>query len=1082
MKKKLILLSIILLVPAFLLAGSITHTFNFTREDLNFSTYNGYDVLTIRDGVSNTEVSNPSIPFIVANFVIPSGAEVTEVNVLSKTTEEIPGAYAICPVQTPRPFSTKEDIPFVEPNPSIYNSSNPYPESDIVSFPSGSMSGFRIAGIFLNPLVYIPNEERLILSTEITVRVVYSEGVHEAISLTEKQKDIFAKGVNAIVLNSDDIKRFSPRIKQNPGRACEFAIITGSSYTSAWQRLADWKITAGYSAQVFSTTWIYSNYTGNDNPERIRNFLKDYFTTQGLIYAVLGGDVAIVPERDAYTSYYSPYNIAADYYYSDLDGNWNADGDNRYGELYVDGVDGYFDIYVGRPPIDNATDINSFLRKDSVYIYAPPASYIQKILLPSVNLFSGYHGRIVNNAIGAMFPGSWTVTKLEDGAAYSPNTKNAFNQNYNLMHIAAHGNEYGFYGQYGENVFIASEISGLTNTMPTILNSIACHPGDFDEVANCFAEQIMNRSNGAGCVAVALNSRYGWGTPPSMGPSELMDTTFFSVMFKDTLHIGIIHGATKNHFRNLIWGDGLWHYCGLELNLFGDPEMSVRLAAASEPYIYISSKVLDDAGGNGIWDPGEYAELTITLSNGGSVNATNVQTVLRATTNGQYVDISDSTSSFGDIPVGGNVNNASDPYKMTADAGTPSGTIIGFTLHITADGGYSWDQTFTLAVGNPPVDYYDHDIGNVRFTVTNQGICGFMNDSQTPGSGFQYPITGGQHLVIGSVWAGNSASYVVNRDYSGENAGDWEALEGVFGDGTLYSDQDSWAKYDDAGMSSPKNLTSSQDGWAWSDVGGQDYVIMRYIFRNEGSSAINGLYFGQFMDLDIGDAYNNTGGVDMTRDLIYMYGSGTKYAGVGLLDPSTSANVTFIKNETYVYPNSCILDSDKIQFLNGSISTQTASPWDDWSICVSAGPFNVGVGDSAIFAVVILGGEGVSDIQQNYDSAQARYPPIGVLEEPDISTKPAIFNISSIYPQPFSSVVNIEYTIPKESKVALQVYDVSGRLIRTIVNTKQSPGIYTAKWDGKTRNGRKVTSGVYFCRLVVNGNEQKATRKLLLVK
>lgn len=1080
MRVKIIFLSFILLIPTILLSGSITYSFNFSKEDLNFSTYNGYDIIKIREGVANTEVGNPSIPFIVANFVIPSNAEVSEVHVISKKTEEIHGAYDICPVQQPRPFSTKEDIPFVEPNPYIYNSSNLYPENDIVSFLSGSMSGFRIAGIFVNPLKYIPNEKKLILTTEITVSIVYTEGVHKAISLTEKQRDIFQKGVKSIVLNTDDIRRFSPPVKENPARACEFAIITGSSYTSDWQRLADWKITAGYSAQVFSTNWIYSNYTGDDNPERIRNFLKDYFTNEGLIYAVLGGDVHIVPERDAYSDFYSPYYLAADYYYSDLDGDWDGDGDGKYGERTGDGVDGYFDIYVGRPPIDNAVDINSFLEKDSVYIYCPPASYIQKILLPSVMLFSSYnyHGREVNDPIGDMF-GGWTVTKLED--QYSPATRNAFNNNYNFMHIAAHGNKSGFWSQYSQPVFTSSEISLLTNTMPTILNSIACYPGAFDE-GDCFAELIMNKSGGSGTVACALNSRYGFGTPPYMGASEQMDTCFYSVMLKDTFPIGIIHGATKNHFRNLIWSQGVWHYCGLELNLFGDPEMNVHLSPANEPYVYISDKVLDDENQNGLWDPGEYAELTVTLSNGGSVNAANVEAVLRATTNGQYVDISDSTSTFGTINVGSSANNSSDPYKMTADPSTPNGTLIGFTLHITADGGYSWDQNFTWAVGNPPVDYYDHDIGNVVFSVTNRGICGFLNDSQTQGSGFYYPKTGSQHLFIGSVWAGNSASYVVNRDYSAENSGDWQPTAGVFGDGTVYSDQDSWAKYDDSGMNSPKNLNCSQDGWAWSDVGGEDYVIMRYIFMNEGSSAINGLYFGQFMDLDIGDAYNNSGGVDLSRKLIYMYGSGTKYAGVGLLDPSTAANVTFIKNDTYVYPNAHILDSDKIQFLKGSISTQTASPWDDWSICVSAGPFNLNPGDSAIFAVVVLGGEGVSDVQANYDSAAARYPPVGVAEEPYVSTETDAFSISKIYPKPFSSMVNIEYTVARESKISLRIYDVTGRLVKTMVNAKQSPGIYRANWDGKANNGKKVTSGVYFCRLVVNGNEQKVTKKLLLVK
>jgi hypothetical protein len=257
---------------------------------------------------------------------------------------------------------------------------------------------------------------------------------------------------------------------------------------------------------------------------------------------------------------------------------------------------------------------------------------------------------------------------------------------------------------------------------------------------------------------------------------------------------------------------------------------------------------------------------------------------------------------------------------------------------------------------------------------------------------------------------------------------------------------------------------------------------MRYIFANEGSSAINNLYFGQFMDWDVGDPYNtDQGGTDMARHLIYQYGPGTKYVGVGLLDPATSSNVSFILNEDYVYPNSYILDSDKIQFLNGGINVPSTSGQNDWGVCVAAGPFNLSVGDSATFAVVILGGEGVTDIQENYDSAQSRYPPVGIVEEPDIPRIPGSFGITKAYPEPFAAKVTIEYATPSPSRISLRIYDVSGRLIETIEKGKQPAGVNRAQWNGKI-NGKRAASGVYFCRLVVDGEEQTGTRKLLLVR
>ncbi len=1070
--------------PVVLIAGSIQHTFHFSVNDLSFTEYNGYDVVRMKNGVSNTEVGRPAIPFFVANFVLPPDAEVVDVVVLSKKTEEIPGVYNICPVQTPRPISYKGDIPFVEPAPEVYNSSIPYPEKDIISFTSGSMSGFRIAGISVNPIKYIPRERKLVLTTEITVNLQYREGVYNLIRLTEKQREVFSQGVKMIVVNQDDVLRFSPPIKKDPPRACNYAIITSSTLQSAWQRLANWKIAAGYTAQVFTTDWIYSNYTGYDNQEKIRNFLKDYFTNQGLIYAVLGGDNNIVPERDAYCSYYDPYYLASDYYYSDLDGTWDGNGNHLYGEVTGDNVDGYFDIYVGRPPVDDATEINYFLNKDSTYIYNPPASYIQKILLPSVMLFSqyNYHGSVVNNAIGDMFPG-WTITKLEDQVA--PATRNAFNQNYNLMHIAAHGDQYGTYTETGSPVFTTSDIPYLTNVMPTILNSIACYSGDFDEYNDCFAEALV--TDDYGCVATIMNSRYGWGTPPSMGPSEQMDTCFYSVVHKDTFHIGILHGASKNHYRNLIWNASQepWHYCGVELNLFGDPEMSVRLAPANEPYIYIASKTLNDQNGNGVWDPGEYAELITTLSNGGSVNATNVNAVLRATTNSQYVTISDSTSYFGNIPVGGSASNSSDPFKMTAASNTPDGTEIGFTLHITADGGFVWDQTFTLTVGTPGLDFVTHNCGNCQFTVTRYGALGFMGSNQASGVGFMYPFSGSNHLFYGGFAAGTNSSYCVDRYYESnlQDDDDWNTTTNPDGKCRMYEpgpygyDEYATARYDDSGHPTPMGLVCEQYSWAWDDATANDFVIMKFLLTNNGNSTISNLYFAVFMDWDISASYDaNYGNSQTQRNLTYMYyTSSYPYVGVEILDPprtTPARNLAIINNPTYVWPYQGLPDNYQIQFMDGTIQNPSGTSADDWSTCNSSGPITLAPGQSTVVAFAILGGTNLSDLEANADTAYNRYwnwP--GIKEE----GRKAITKQFALYPAVSNGRLNLAYTGYGNGRLVMGVYDIIGRrVLEKVWHNLNGTGLLNIDLS-------HLSSGVYFVRIETNA-ATPLVKKIILLK
>jgi len=73
---------------------------------------------------------------------------------------------------------------------------------------------------------------------------------------------------------------------------------------------------------------------------------------------------------------------------------------------------------------------------------------------------------------------------------------------------------------------------------------------------------------------VMMNAREGWGSPPNAGPSERLDIRFFDFIFNyDTFELGAAHIRSKEYHRGLILSDALWHFCALELNLFGDPAL-----------------------------------------------------------------------------------------------------------------------------------------------------------------------------------------------------------------------------------------------------------------------------------------------------------------------------------------------------------------------------------------------------------------------------------------------------------------------------------------------------------------------------
>ncbi|HID32011.1 MAG TPA: hypothetical protein EYP24_01360, partial [bacterium (Candidatus Stahlbacteria)] len=519
-------------------------------------------------------------PYFIKHIIVPPSAEVSNVQVIEEGVEYLPGEVVAYPGQRPRPFSIKEEIPFTQPKPEIYKSSTPYPAQVYESFPTGSKHGWRVCVVNLYPLQYLPKERKLRFVNNLKVIINYDEGVYQVPTISERQFDVFHRAVKALVSNPEDVDGYKPNVRPNSINDVNYAIITSTSYVNDFDALKDWKTKKGYMADVFTTNWITSNYpTNNGNQGAIRYFFRDYYQNKGLIFAVLAGDYNTVWERDIRTTYYQPYNIACDWYYSDVDSNWNRNGNSYYGEIGdVIPPDAYHEVYCGRASIDNTTEITQFINKTLLFDKNPPISTLRRTVLPSVLLFSGYHGRIVNNAIANLFPGGWTHYKLED--QYAPATRNSINSNNpQFVHIAAHGDRNGTYSYYGNPVFTESDVGVLTNNLPFIVNSIACYPGEFDcTYDECFAEMLMRRTSPYGAVAVIFNSRYGFGQPPQMGPSEQMDTLFYrSVTTLDTFWLGIAHAVSKEHFRNSIWVSGVWHYCGTELNLFGDPELYMFL-------------------------------------------------------------------------------------------------------------------------------------------------------------------------------------------------------------------------------------------------------------------------------------------------------------------------------------------------------------------------------------------------------------------------------------------------------------------------------------------------------------------------
>jgi len=97
---------------------------------------------------------------------------------------------------------------------------------------------------------------------------------------------------------------------------------------------------------------------------------------------------------------------------------------------------------------------------------------------------------------------------------------------------------------------------------------------------------------------------------------------------------------------------------------------------------------------------------------------------------------------------------------------------------------------------------------------------------------------------------------------------------------------------------------------------------------------------------------------------------------------------------------------------------------------------------------------------------------------------PRVYALSQNYPNPFNPVTTISFDIPdngrKPNETRLTIFDIRGRVIRTMLEGSYPPGRHEAVWNGRDDSGRTVSSGVYMYRLTVD--RQTITRKMLLLK
>jgi len=100
------------------------------------------------------------------------------------------------------------------------------------------------------------------------------------------------------------------------------------------------------------------------------------------------------------------------------------------------------------------------------------------------------------------------------------------------------------------------------------------------------------------------------------------------------------------------------------------------------------------------------------------------------------------------------------------------------------------------------------------------------------------------------------------------------------------------------------------------------------------------------------------------------------------------------------------------------------------------------------------------------------------LEDPNVPVLAT--DLQGNYPNPFNPETTIRYSVKETSPVTIEVYNLKGQLVRTLVNEVKTAGNYSVVWNGRDNNNQPVSSGVYFYKM--NAGKYSSTKKMIMMK
>jgi len=408
-------------------------------------------------------------------------------------------------------------------------------------------------------------------------------------------------------------------------------------------------------------------------------------------------------------------------------------------------------------------------------------------------------------------------------------------------------------------------------------------------------------------------------------------------------------------------------------------------------------------------------------------------------------------------------------------------------------------KTQVPSSANAEIESFYINTSNLQNRITNVGA---FSSGGNETSGIWPAYSNNSYLYYAGIWIGArfpSGNIAVSQFHRHQGRLEWRPTSEITISSDV-SDQDTKTSYWDMDESipdhTPLGIEVEQRTYAWN---GKDFIVHIFKITNTGLyNKLTDLYVGMYWDFDISSAAGGRHHLDdMTgyyapNYISYMFdgdnpevegddtgewGVSNGYIGIttrGIYPPKKPRS-----HKSWASGEDAHNDFERYDLLQNGILDPPSGQPKDYRILQSVGPYTIKANRSIIVEVILGIGANKKDLKETITRAQLAKVNNNLLgnlyEGKNSKNKQEVISKLDIYPNPFNPLTTIQYTLPRDSKIEIVVYNYLGQKIKTLINGLQTAGEYHLKWQPKN-----IPSGVYI--ITLKTGDLFKTRRVVYIK